>query len=261
MADRELQAMAHAMSEAWRAYLYPGTDTLANKLDLRDPAALGRAERTLTAGRLADLPRTPHTPEGYQAIHAHLFQDVYEWAGRPRTVDMHRTEVQPDGTLRRDVYLPARHIARGLETAFADLLPALPRLRAEAAKPPAGRDAKLVAEVVAAHVGALNFAHAFREGNGRAMRAQADNLAREAGLRLNEAALDRREWGRGAHEVNGDPSATATLARALAAALEPRERSAERERSAAAGVRPPHVPRHARDAPGRRDERDYGLGD
>ena len=68
-------------------------------------------------------------------------------------------------------------------------------------------------------------------------------------------------WNRGSHEANDDPKNTLTLARIIAAALEPRERTAEREKYVARGERPPHVGRHARDAPGRRDERDYEIAD
>ena len=248
-------------TDTWRRYLAPGTDTLANKAGLTDPREAEQYERVMTTRRLADLPRTPHTPEGYKAAHKHLFQDVYEWAGQVRRVEMHRSEQMSDGTVRRDAFIPTRFIEQGLTTAFNDLKPALPRLRQEAARPPDERNVELVAKVAASHVGALNFVHAFRDGNGRTMRAQVDNLAQDAGLRLNEAALDRAAWNRGSHEINADPQNTATLARTIAAALEPRERFIERQQSIARGERPPHVGRHARDLPGPRQERDYVLGD
>ena len=251
----------HANTAAWERYVYPATGVLRNKLGVTDPRVAVEIERGATTARLADLPQTPHTPEGYKAIHRHLFQDVYEWAGQVRQVEMHRSEQLPDGTTRADAFLPTRFIEQGLATAFNDLKPALDRLRQEAAKPPEDRNIELVAKVAAAHVGALNFVHAFRDGNGRAMRAQADNLAQEAGLRLNEAALDRAAWNRGSHEINADPKDTATLARTIAAALEPRERHLERQQAVSRGERPPHVGRHARDLPGPRQERDRGLGD
>ena len=248
-------------SRAWQAYQYPPSQTLRNKLDIHDREKLESLERTLTSGRLTDLPRTPHTPEGYKSIHKHLFQDVYAWAGQTRTVEMHRSEQMPDSTVRRDAFIPTRFIKQGLTTTFSDLKPTLGRLRQEARKPPEERNVELVAKVAASHVGELNFVHAFRDGNGRTMRAQVDNLAQEAGLRLDEQALDRAAWNRGSHEINADPKNTATLARTITAALEPRERHLERQQAVSRGERPPHVPRHARDVPGPRQERDYGLGD
>ena len=258
----------------WKRYVYD-TGVLRNKLGITDPSVAAEVERVATTARLADLPRTPHTAEGYKAIHRHLFQDLYDWAGRTRTVDMHRRETLADGTERQDSYLPHRFIGRALDMTFEDLKPALASLRREAAKEPHERDAALVARVAAAHVGALNFVHAFRDGNGRTMRAQVDNLAQEAGLRLDEAALSKREWDRGSHEANADPNDTATLARAIAAALEPRERHQKRQQAAARGELPPAVAPHARDTPGPRAERppakprrrhreadrDHGLGD
>ena len=248
-------------SDAWQSYIYPDTGTLRNKLDERDGEKLQKAERSMTTRRLADLPRTPHTPEGYKQIHKHLFQDVYEWAGKVRNVEMHRSDPQPDGSVRRDAFIQTRYIEQGLTTAFNDLNAALPRVRQEAKRPPKERDVELVAQAAAMHVGGLNYVHAFRDGNGRAMRAQVDNVSREAGLRLNEEALDLTAWNRGSAELNRDPANTATLARAVAAALEPRELHAERVRQAKRGVKPPTITRPSRDVPGPRDERDYDITD
>ena len=178
--------------EAWQRYFEPGTEVLANRRGIRDAAELEQYERAMTSRRLAELPRTPHTPEGYKQIHRHLFQDLYEWAGRPRTVNMMRTETLPDGTVRRDDFIPPRFVEQGLATAFAELQPALPQLRREAKRPPEERDAEVVARAAAGLVSSLNFAHAFRDGNGRTMRAQVDNLAQEAG-----AAAEREGAGHG----------------------------------------------------------------
>jgi fido (protein-threonine AMPylation protein) len=70
-------------------YVYPETDVLINKAGIRDPAKLEQFERLMTAQRmLQPLTRTPITYAGYKAIHRHLFQDVSDWAGQPRTVDI-----------------------------------------------------------------------------------------------------------------------------------------------------------------------------
>ena len=68
-------------------YTYEHSTVLVNKLDLREQAELDAFEAEISSAR-ADEP----LPEGnldfvhYKAIHHHLFQDVYEWAGKPRTV-------------------------------------------------------------------------------------------------------------------------------------------------------------------------------
>ncbi len=66
-------------------YCYPGTTVLRNKLDLRDAEEFeafeaevsdSRADEELASG---DLDFTH-----FRAIHQHLFQDVYDWAGQIR---------------------------------------------------------------------------------------------------------------------------------------------------------------------------------
>ncbi len=73
----------------WKSYFYPPPDegTLRNLLDERDADVLrakeyGRVEvrqRELLAGQVA-IPKT-YDADHVGAIHRHLFQDVYEWAG------------------------------------------------------------------------------------------------------------------------------------------------------------------------------------
>jgi cell filamentation protein len=68
-------------------YCYPGTSVLKNRLDLRDQAQLDAFEALITAQRSEEpLPPGRLNYPHYCAIHRHLFQDVFEWAGRPRTV-------------------------------------------------------------------------------------------------------------------------------------------------------------------------------
>src|SRR3977135_3476895 len=68
-------------------YTYEHSTVLVNKLDLREQAGLDAFEAEISSAR-ADEP----LPEGnldfahYKAVHHHLFQDVYEWAGNARTV-------------------------------------------------------------------------------------------------------------------------------------------------------------------------------
>ena len=240
-AKRQADAAVDAHTAAWRAYLQPN-GTLRNKLGIEDADRLNATERRLTAVRITQMETGAagpfaHTPAGYRALHRHLFQDVYEWAGQARTVNMHRQDKREDGTDRTSTYLAARFIDQGLQTSFDQLKPALPRLRVEALKPPAERDVRLVAEVAAYHVGALNYVHAFRDGNGRAMRQRVQHLAGEAGLHFDQSRLDRGRWNEGSHRVNADPRDAKLLAEAVAAALSPRERLLDREREAGRGER------------------------
>lgn len=75
-------------------YCYPGSNLLRNLLGLHDRSELERAERQLIQLRIEE-----GTPSGnfdlnhLQAIHRHLFQDIYDWAGEIRQV-----EISKDGS-------------------------------------------------------------------------------------------------------------------------------------------------------------------
>ncbi len=93
-----------------RDYCYPPDYTvLRNRLDIRDAPALEAAERELVAQRLLEpVPAGDFDLAHLKAIHRHLFQDVYAWAGEVRTV-----EIAKDGSR----FQPRRFI----ETGMADI--------------------------------------------------------------------------------------------------------------------------------------------
>jgi len=69
-------------------YTLADSSTLKNKLGLTDPDQLDQLEAELVAGRIAEIEAQPiagnFDAEHLKAIHQHLFQDVYEWAGHTR---------------------------------------------------------------------------------------------------------------------------------------------------------------------------------
>ena len=71
----------------------PGTGALKNKLGITDFAALLKATADSTALRLAELRASPirggFDSAHLQAIHHHLYQDLYDWAGELRSIDAH----------------------------------------------------------------------------------------------------------------------------------------------------------------------------
>jgi fido (protein-threonine AMPylation protein) len=72
-------------------FTIPGTGVFRNKLGITDPADLSRAAADCTALRLAELHAAPvrggFDATHLQAIHHHLYQDVYDWAGELRPID------------------------------------------------------------------------------------------------------------------------------------------------------------------------------
>jgi cell filamentation protein len=68
-------------------YCYPGTTVLQNLKNLKSRAKLEAYERVMTAQRGEEpLPSGHFSVSHYYAIHRHIFQDIYSWAGKPRTV-------------------------------------------------------------------------------------------------------------------------------------------------------------------------------
>ena len=82
-------------------YCYPDTDVLINKLDIRDLDKLHIFERKLTMLRLLELLDKPINGKfdfkHLQAIHAYIFQDVYDWAGKVRTCLLYTSHRPRDG--------------------------------------------------------------------------------------------------------------------------------------------------------------------
>jgi cell filamentation protein len=72
-------------------FTIPGTGVLRNKLGMTDSAALLKATTDSTVLRLAELHASPirggFDSAHLQAIHHHLYQDLYDWAGQLRSID------------------------------------------------------------------------------------------------------------------------------------------------------------------------------
>ena len=68
-------------------YCYPDTFVLKNKAGIKDAASLEAFELEMSTLRAEEsLPDGNFSPAHYRKVHRHLFQDVYSWAGRSRTV-------------------------------------------------------------------------------------------------------------------------------------------------------------------------------
>jgi cell filamentation protein len=158
-------------------YCYDGTTVLKNIPGLRSQAELDafeaistaqRAEEALPAGRLS----FPH----YRAIHHHLFQDIYKWAGQYRTV-----RIAKDGS----AFCYPENIKRAMESLFRRLKKT-DHLR--------GLTPDAFAKEAAAILSTLNAIHPFREGNGRTQITFLFLLAWRADHPLDSAKLDQEKF-------------------------------------------------------------------
>jgi cell filamentation protein len=190
-----------SMTGNWDPYLYPGKKILRNLRGLTDPELLRRFEARQTHRRIAELIDTP-APGRFdvahlKAIHRYIFQDVYEWAGQFRTVN-----ISKDGHL--------FGAAAFLEPASHQILQ---KLATE--KHLLGLDAATFSDRAAYFLGELNAVHPFREGNGRTQREFIRELGLKAGHYLDWRATSLQKMvaaSRLSHE-SGDASLFAALIR------------------------------------------------
>jgi cell filamentation protein len=113
------------------------------------------------------LPRGRLSASHYRAIHHHLFQDVYTWAGKDRTVRLSKGE---------SAFCYPEHIAAEMKRVFS-LLKQQHFLQAQSLHDFGRNAAHFLAE--------LNAIHPFREGNGRTQLTFLALLADQAGHPLD----------------------------------------------------------------------------
>ncbi len=192
--------------DAWNAYLWePGGRVLRNLLGIRDFDELRAREYALVFQRNDELRQGVVTIkqtfdlEHHRAVHRHLFQDVYAWAGEVRTVGLVKGACE--FVDRVDIGRMCDEAARvALTTQWGTIT----------------RDAfgQAMAEVYAW----MNFAHPFREGNGRTAKVVLDHLATRSPFELHYEKVDSDTWNRAAILTMPDRGST-TPQPALAASL------------------------------------------
>lgn len=151
-------------------YVYPGTRVLINKLNIKSPDKLQHSETNLSINRCAELLNKPikgnFDLEHLKNIHKHIFQDVYSWAGKIRTVDI----------AKQDKFAPVDRIEPYSNFLFKQL---------QKENHLKGLPADKFSERAAYYLGEINALHAFREGNGRTQREFIRELAANAGHELD----------------------------------------------------------------------------
>lgn len=155
-------------------YLIPGTKVLRNVVGAETADELAAAEADLSFARGLQILENPvpatNDLRELMEIHRRLFQDVFDWAGQVRPVDV-----------RKDVpganfFMPFGYNERAAEICFRDL----------------ADESHLVnlnrtdfIQRLAVHYEKINYIHPFREGNGRTQRIFWNRLALRAGRQLD----------------------------------------------------------------------------
>jgi len=179
-------------------YCYPGTDVLRNKAEITTAEDLDAYEGELSTLRSIEILENPTAGQfdlaHLQRIHLALFQDVYDWAGKIRTVDISRGNSRFANV-------------RFIESAANDIFNKLARenwLR--------GLDADTLSKRLAHYLSEINALHPFREGNGRVQRIFISQLSQSAGYQLDYSDLEQEQIYRAMElAFNGDESILANL--------------------------------------------------
>jgi len=146
---------------------------LENKLGITDSAELACEEERISKTRAIELFETEFlsslhsgTFDALSKIHAFLFSDIYDFAGKVRTVNIAKSTFR---------FAPIMYLNAALENIE---------------KMPQGNFEEIVEKYVE-----MNVAHPFREGNGRAMRIWLDHMLKcEIGMVIDWSLVDKEDY-------------------------------------------------------------------
>jgi cell filamentation protein len=185
----------------WKGYFIPGTHVLRNRVGAETVEALQDAENDLVEVRVIQLRESPellgdrtYDLAYLQAIHRQLFQDVYVWAGDVRTVGIKK---------RDESFCPPGNISQAMDHVASEAC--------EHKQLKAVREDDLP-QTVAYLYDYVNFAHPFREGNGRATREFFDLLLSERGAGLDWQKTDVAELHGACHTARAESDRSGLIA-------------------------------------------------
>lgn len=161
-------------------YFVETGDVLENKLGISDADELEKAEYNITDDKLAEALVSLRPPvfdfKCLLDLHKFLFEDIYEFAGKVRTVNISK----PDSPV---------------PFCYVDFIPSeADRIFGELAKDKylVGLELPEFSEKLAYYASEINALHPFREGNGRTTRLFLLLMARNAGYLIDYSFASRR---------------------------------------------------------------------
>ena len=159
-------------------YCYPGSSVLRNLLNIEDDTELANAEQEITefAVEGIDFEPPPYDFDYFRKIHRLIFEDIYEWAGKVRTIDMSKGDTR---------FCTCSRIAPETDKIFQAF--------AEADYYQHYDRENFVNAIAELYV-ELNMAHPFREGNGRAQRMLFEHIIINAGYEFDLESVTQPEW-------------------------------------------------------------------
>ncbi len=159
-------------------YCYPNCFILKNKLNIKNEALLEEAERQITAVKILDLKMNPIKGklnfEHLLNIHKYIFNDIYEWAGKTRSVNISKGSQFCNYTFINNM---ADEIFSKLHNDNYLI---------------GSTNEEMIAKL-SFYLGELNAMHPFREGNGRTQRIFIEYLAHAAGYHVDFSKVSSKE--------------------------------------------------------------------
>lgn len=159
-------------------YCYPNSNVLENKFDIRDADELSLAERAITGNKIFMLGdnciKGDFDLSHLQAIHKFIFSDIYDWAGKLRTVNISKG----------DMFHRFDYLKSAADNLFSKL---------------AGENYLMglatgnICKRLAYYLSEINVIHPFREGNGRTQRVFTEYLAKAAGYDVDFSTVTQDE--------------------------------------------------------------------
>lgn len=152
---KERVSVEKTFYKKWEDYFIGTTDVLKNIPNISDKSSLSKYERQMSAERLSELYDTPYhyefSKEYLYSIHEYLFQDVYDWAGDIRSVSISKQQTN---------FLDPNQINSFLDCVLQDASESITHIQ----------DKYQFADFLSNLFVSLNYAHPFRDGNGRTIR-------------------------------------------------------------------------------------------
>ncbi|MBR6510500.1 MAG: Fic family protein [Clostridia bacterium] len=162
--------------DAITADCYKGTTCLINKFGIKDDKQLSLIEGQITFAKGSELEQNPIKGnfdfEHYKAIHKYLFDEIYEWAGIIRTVDLSKKGTK---------FAKVTEIEKLADACFS-------RLKSENYFKGQAFD-EYINNIVDFYC-VINMLHPFREGNGRTQRIFISQLIRFAGYEIDFSSIN-----------------------------------------------------------------------
>lgn len=164
------------------SYCYPDSDVLINLLGIKDAQQLSEAETEFTTERYLTYESNCSSPtdfsiEHLQHLHHHLFQDLYEWAGKVREVDISKDDTR---------FCTCSRIAPDAQKVLAPIV----QLTEIATHSSRADFVRSIADLYCE----MNILHPFREGNGRVQRFFFEELLFTLGYEVKWPDIPEKDW-------------------------------------------------------------------